>query len=240
MVIEVGLESINASDLFRDEVSCSEGKKIGEVVNIIFHPELHDVRLVIFPKKFTRFNLRRLVDLGLKITENEIKKHSFPFDEKLNELIDNTALEGVDFVAQEAYEYLKEIEDKLRETYFLIPAFAIKESHPKKLHLKETKGKYYDCHNAAVLEEDLSFYNETAYTDSENKFKITLDKGTIRGQIVVASDGQKGRVSDIVFDASTSTITELKVHAVGRGAGKKSIKIEDFDFKEMTSKNPFG
>ena len=45
----MGLESsINASDLFRDKVFCSESEKIGEVVNIIFHPELHDGRLLYF------------------------------------------------------------------------------------------------------------------------------------------------------------------------------------------------
>jgi len=178
----MGLESsINASNLFRDKVFCSEGEKIGEVVNIIFHPELHDVRLVIFPEKFTRSYLRSLVDLGFQITADAIKELSLPFDEKLNEFIDNAADKTSDFFKQQVLDYLKEIEDKLRETYFLVPAFAIKESRTKTLHLKETKGKYYDCYNAAVLEEDLSFFNETAYTDSENKYKITLDKGTIRG-----------------------------------------------------------
>lgn len=236
---------LSASELLRDKVFCSDGKKLGEVVNVVFHPELHDARLVVFPEKLSRFDLRGLIDLGFGVGVDALKNLNLPFDEKIKEYVDNAVSDDTidktsDFFKGQLQNYLKDIEDKLREMYFLIPVFEIENSSTKTLQLKDTREKYYTWFNASTSEDDLCYFHEIAYTDSENKFKITLEKGSIRGQIVVDSDGKRGRLSDLEFDASTCLATELRVDTVGIGAGQRSIKVEDFDFKEMTSGKPFG
>ena len=237
--------SLRASDLLRDKVLCTNDKKLGEVVNVVFNPELHDARIVVFPEKLTRFDLRGLIDLGFDIGVDALKGLNLPFDEKMKEYVelainDDTIDKTSEFFKGQIQNYLKDMEDKLREMYFLVPAFEIKESSTKTLRLKDDREKYYTWFNASTSEDDLCYFHEIAYTDSENKFKITLEKGSIRGQIVKDSEGRRGRLSDLVFIPSTCLVTELKVDTVGVGAGQRSIKIEDFNFKEMTSTKPFG
>jgi len=230
---------LNASDLFRDDVICEEGNTLGILVNVIFNPPIADAYLVVFPGPLTRFNIRKLIDYGLDITVDTIKNTVLPHTEKIEEYIERTLEAGQEIAKEQLVSYLKEIEDKINQSYYLIPISEIDKTSKKEIHLKDPEEEYSDCLNFPPEDTGVCYYNDIVYVDTENIHKITLDKGSIRGQIVTDSEDQQGRITDVILNMETGCLKGFTIRAFGINPGKKTVDIADFCFDTMTCKKPF-
>ena len=230
---------VNASSLFLDKVVDSENKKLGEIVNLVFNNKAHDSSILVFPEESSWLDLQALLDLGDKLSKDTIKSCNLPFSEQLNSLIKDGFEYSEEYIKNQGQKYLKEIDKRFKSSYYLIPVSEIGESKEKQLVLSGTLSDYTSCQNGEVFEDDFVYLGEKAYIDSCSALKITLDKGSIRGQYIKDTKGNFGKISDLVIDTDTSMVSSLKVRCLGNVVGEKSVDITKVDFEKMKYNSVF-
>lgn len=232
---------LKVSDLFEDEVSGNDGKRLGTLVNIIIDTRTREARMLIFPEERTKSFIKRLVESAENVTITTLKEIPLVKDQRLNEVLKKMAGETAEQASKIAREYLSELEEKLKKKYYLISSWEIAKTKGKSVTLKRKPEDYEgECRNISVSEDDdLAFYDNGAIPDVTSLLPITLNSVSIRNQLVADPENKKGRIMNVQIDSGEGMIGKLIVQTIGKGASRRLVDAEDIDWSTMISKKEF-
>lgn len=229
-----------ASSLFKDKALGENKKKLGTLVNIIFDKKCLEARMLIFPDEQTKWLIRKLIESGKEITGGIIKELQFPFADKTDQIIRDMLEKGGEEAFKIAREYLTELAEKLKKTYYLVPVWEIEKATGKVISLGRSSECYEgECINMPTFEDDIAFYDVGAIMDVTSLWPITLNLVSIRGLKVNDPEGKTGRIMNLQLDTEEGIASNLIIQTMGKGAGKLLVNPKNFDFSTMTSKSKF-
>ena len=239
---------VDACVLRNDEVSTSDNKKLGAVVNVIFKGDSKSPTawILVFPfegnwlKEHVTNNWGGVtIDLVKSMMPEEISKFE---SEMVNKGTDTADKYWAKYVEANA----GKLEMKMKMCYF-IPIRQIDEA-------KRTDGKIVLKLNYSLVGDKYRFIGEPPVTNAmmpmfasinqpvrnlKSLMQITLNLSPICQEFEVHdSTDEAGYIDDLQLDFEQGTVTGIIVRKDGADAGRYFVPPADFDFSEMRLTKP--
>jgi sporulation protein YlmC with PRC-barrel domain len=218
---------VNAAQIHKGKVLCSDKKKLGVIVNIIIDLEMDlAARLLIFPQEKPWWVVW-LTEKGQDITIDLVKQ---AFPEDTDKILTDIADKGSDAALDLWKERLK------HRNCYLVPLHEVKNIEGQCVNLKSSLDQIASCYDdLSTNEGEIALYPEDALSTEENKtlLPITLNLPKLKGNKVSDQEGHKGRIFNIELDAKKGQVANIIVAA---NAGNHVVSAEDFDWSTFESK----
>jgi hypothetical protein len=228
---------LSAVECFKKNVNASDGS-LGLLVNLLFDRESLEARIVVFPKLKSTKRLEEVARSLGSLGASALSTASYGLYDTIgsaSSVVSDITYEGVRKAEQKIYDRKQEI----ATIYFLIPASEISSVEDEDIKLELDSEEYELYRNMRGTQNDLAFFNDEMFRESERYTGISLNMTTVRGLNVKDAENRKGRIIDILFDPYKGVATHFVVKTIGKGAKPRMLDFNSFDLNEMKASKNF-
>lgn len=228
---------LSANECFKKDVVASDGS-LGLFVNLLFDRESLEARIVVFPKLKT---MKRLGDAARSLGglgASAISSASYSLYDAIgpaSRLVTDITYEGVRKAEQKLYDKKQE----MATLYYLLPSSEISRVEKEKIKLELDSEEYELYRNMRGTRNDLAFFNDEIFKESDRFIGISLNMTTVRGLNIKDVEKRRGRIIDVLFDPYEGVATHLVVKTVGKGEKPRMVDFDSLDLMEMTASKSF-